>query len=71
MRKKAVVTALTTELVDAKNYGRILRDYEGRVRGIVEDKDATSEQKLIREINTGIYALAWPEVAEGSKRSLQ
>jgi bifunctional UDP-N-acetylglucosamine pyrophosphorylase/glucosamine-1-phosphate N-acetyltransferase len=60
-----VVTALTTELLDAKNYGRILRDYEGRVRGIIEDKDATHEQKLIREINTGIYALAWPEVSQG------
>jgi len=64
---KGTVTALTTELLDAKNYGRILRDYEGRVRGIVEDKDATTEQKLIREINTGIYALAWPEVAAGLK----
>ncbi|MBS1993081.1 MAG: bifunctional UDP-N-acetylglucosamine diphosphorylase/glucosamine-1-phosphate N-acetyltransferase GlmU [Cyanobacteria bacterium SZAS LIN-3] len=64
---RGVVTALTTELLDAKNYGRILRDYEGRVRGIVEDKDATSEQKLIKEINTGIYALAWPEAAEGLK----
>ncbi|MBU6452308.1 MAG: bifunctional UDP-N-acetylglucosamine diphosphorylase/glucosamine-1-phosphate N-acetyltransferase GlmU [Cyanobacteria bacterium REEB67] len=65
--QKATVTALTTELLDAKNYGRILRDYEGRVRSIVEDKDANSEQKLIREINTGIYALAWPEVSEGLK----
>jgi bifunctional UDP-N-acetylglucosamine pyrophosphorylase/glucosamine-1-phosphate N-acetyltransferase len=65
--RKALVTALTTELADAKNYGRILRDYEGRVRGIVEDKDATPEQRLIREINTGIYALAWPEVEAGLK----
>jgi bifunctional UDP-N-acetylglucosamine pyrophosphorylase/glucosamine-1-phosphate N-acetyltransferase len=63
----SVVTALTTELADAKNYGRILRDYEGRVRAVVEDKDATPEQKLIREINTGIYALAWPEVSQGLK----
>jgi bifunctional UDP-N-acetylglucosamine pyrophosphorylase / glucosamine-1-phosphate N-acetyltransferase len=62
-----LVTALTTELLDAKNYGRILRDYEGSVRGIIEDKDASAEQKLIREINTGIYALAWPEVSEGLK----
>jgi bifunctional UDP-N-acetylglucosamine pyrophosphorylase/glucosamine-1-phosphate N-acetyltransferase len=61
----ALVTALTTELQDAKNYGRIVRDYEGRVRGIIEDKDATAEQKLIREINTGIYAMTWPAVAEG------
>ncbi len=61
----ALVTALTTELLDAKNYGRIVRDYEGRVRGIIEDKDATAEQKLIREINTGIYAMTWPAVAQG------
>ena len=61
----ALVTALTTELSDAKNYGRIMRDYEGRVRGIIEDKDATAEQKLIREINTGIYAMTWPAVEGG------
>jgi bifunctional UDP-N-acetylglucosamine pyrophosphorylase/glucosamine-1-phosphate N-acetyltransferase len=47
---------LTIELPDPTGYGRILRDAAGRVTGIVEHKDATPEQRLIREINTGILA---------------
>jgi bifunctional UDP-N-acetylglucosamine pyrophosphorylase/glucosamine-1-phosphate N-acetyltransferase len=46
---------LTIELADATGYGRILRDADG-VRGIVEHKDATSEQHRIREVYTGIMA---------------
>ena len=38
-------------------YGRILRDTEGAVRGIVEEKDADRQQKSISEINTGIMVL--------------
>jgi bifunctional UDP-N-acetylglucosamine pyrophosphorylase/glucosamine-1-phosphate N-acetyltransferase len=38
-------------------YGRILRDAEGAVRGIVEEKDADRQQKSITEINTGIMVL--------------
>jgi bifunctional UDP-N-acetylglucosamine pyrophosphorylase/glucosamine-1-phosphate N-acetyltransferase len=38
-------------------YGRILRDTEGAVTGIVEEKDADRQQKRISEINTGIMVL--------------
>lgn len=49
--------AILTETVNnPAGYGRILRDPEGKVVGIVEDKDATAEQRAINEINTGILA---------------
>lgn len=51
----AAATVLTAKPADATGYGRILRDESGQVLGIVEQKDATAEQKQIGEINTGIY----------------
>jgi len=51
----ADVTILTAELEDPSGYGRILRGPDGRVVGIVEEKDATEEQKRIREVNAGTY----------------
>ena len=51
----AATTVLTAMPADATGYGRILRDKSGQVLGIVEQKDATPEQKQIGEINTGIY----------------
>ena len=47
---------LTVELLDATGYGRIVRDEAGAVRGIVEHKDASAEQRRIREVYTGIMA---------------
>jgi bifunctional UDP-N-acetylglucosamine pyrophosphorylase/glucosamine-1-phosphate N-acetyltransferase len=57
------VTVLTAELADPFGYGRILREGD-QVLGIVEEKDASREQKAIREINTGIYAFEAPFVFE-------
>jgi UDP-N-acetylglucosamine pyrophosphorylase len=54
-QKKAVATILTADLDDPAGYGRILRDAEDHVIGIVEHRDATDEQKKVREINSGIY----------------
>jgi bifunctional UDP-N-acetylglucosamine pyrophosphorylase/glucosamine-1-phosphate N-acetyltransferase len=45
---------LTATLVDATGYGRIVRDKAGRIVRIVEEKDASSGEKAIREINTGV-----------------
>ncbi len=45
---------LTVELDDPSGYGRILRDEAGRVTRIVEEKDATSAERAVREVNTGI-----------------
>jgi bifunctional UDP-N-acetylglucosamine pyrophosphorylase/glucosamine-1-phosphate N-acetyltransferase len=48
---------LTVDLADPTGYGRIVRDAQGIVKAIIEHKDASPEQKLIREGNTGILAV--------------
>jgi bifunctional UDP-N-acetylglucosamine pyrophosphorylase / glucosamine-1-phosphate N-acetyltransferase len=47
---------VTVELAQPRGYGRILRDAEGRVRGIVEEADASEAERAIHEINTGLMA---------------
>ena len=49
-------TVLTAILHDPFGYGRILRDPEGAVTAIVEEKDATDDQRRVQEINSGIFA---------------
>ena len=48
---------LTVNLESAQGYGRIVRNQQGDIRAIVEQKDATPEQQKITEINTGIMAM--------------
>ncbi|MBD3609346.1 MAG: bifunctional UDP-N-acetylglucosamine diphosphorylase/glucosamine-1-phosphate N-acetyltransferase GlmU [Gammaproteobacteria bacterium] len=50
------VGLLTVLLDDPKGYGRILRNNAGAVIAIVEEKDASDEQKLVNEVNTGMMA---------------
>ena len=50
------VSLLTVNLDDPDGYGRIVRE-NGKVTAIVEHKDASDEQKLIKEVNTGILAV--------------
>ncbi len=59
----ASATVLTANMSDPFGYGRILRD-GSEVLGIVEEKDATDEQRTICEINTGIYIFEAPLVFE-------
>ena len=50
------VTVLTTEPADATGYGRIIREPgTGDVLAVVEERDATDEQRSIREINSSVY----------------
>ena len=55
---------LTVELPDPGGYGRIVRSDAGVVLRIVEQKDATADERSIREINTGIMALPTARLAE-------
>ena len=50
-----VLTVLTAEVADPTGLGRIVRGPDGGVRAIVEERDATDEQRAIREINAGVY----------------
>lgn len=52
---QATITFLTVEASDPTGLGRIIRDTTGSVVAIVEEKNATPEQKLITEVNTGLY----------------
>ncbi|MCV2219205.1 bifunctional UDP-N-acetylglucosamine diphosphorylase/glucosamine-1-phosphate N-acetyltransferase GlmU [Thauera sp. Sel9] len=45
---------LTVKMDDPTGYGRILRDETGRITRIVEEKDASDEERKVREVNTGI-----------------
>jgi len=49
------VTVLTAEMPDATGYGRVIREDDGTFKKIVEDKDANSIEKQIREVNAGVY----------------
>jgi bifunctional UDP-N-acetylglucosamine pyrophosphorylase/glucosamine-1-phosphate N-acetyltransferase len=53
--QQAAATVLTAQVPDPTGYGRILRDAEGTVTGIVEHRDADDTQREITEINSGIY----------------
>ena len=50
------LAVLTQEVDEPKGYGRIVRDPAGRVARIVEERDATEDERAIREVNTGIVA---------------
>jgi bifunctional UDP-N-acetylglucosamine pyrophosphorylase/glucosamine-1-phosphate N-acetyltransferase len=54
-QRDATVSVLTVNLQDPAGYGRVVRDAAGTIQRIVEHRDATGEQRRIREINTGIY----------------
>jgi bifunctional UDP-N-acetylglucosamine pyrophosphorylase/glucosamine-1-phosphate N-acetyltransferase len=54
-REKAAVTLLTALVSNPDGYGRIVRDARGRVKRVVEQKDASDAQLRVKEINTGFY----------------
>jgi bifunctional UDP-N-acetylglucosamine pyrophosphorylase/glucosamine-1-phosphate N-acetyltransferase len=54
-RRYKCLALVTATPPDATGYGRILRDQRGNVIGVVEDKDASPEERAITEVNAGIY----------------
>ena len=67
-RKENAVTVLTTALDNPLGYGRVLKDSNGKFIGIVEEKDADEKEKLINEINSGMYCFDSKELKEALKR---
>jgi UDP-N-acetylglucosamine diphosphorylase/glucosamine-1-phosphate N-acetyltransferase len=60
----AAITVLTTIHPDPRGYGRIIKDIDGNIAKIVEQRDATVAEKQIGEINTGIYCADTPLLFE-------
>jgi UDP-N-acetylglucosamine diphosphorylase/glucosamine-1-phosphate N-acetyltransferase len=56
----APVTVLTTFPADSRGYGRVVKDTQGNILKIVEERDASVSEKSIGEINTGIYCVDTP-----------
>jgi bifunctional UDP-N-acetylglucosamine pyrophosphorylase/glucosamine-1-phosphate N-acetyltransferase len=54
-RERATVTLLTFEPEVPLPYGRIIRDQSGEIRSVVEEKDASPEEKQVRELNASTY----------------
>lgn len=54
--RQNAMTVLTADMPNPTNYGRIVRDEDANIKAIVEEKDANEKEKLIREINSGIFA---------------
>ena len=63
-KNNAALTVMSAIFENPYNYGRIVRDENGNLKAIVEEKDTTDEQKTIKEINTGVYILDWQKVHE-------
>ncbi len=57
-REKAAVTVLTGLLEDPSGYGRVIREPSGAIARIVEEKDASREERSINEINSGSYVFS-------------
>lgn len=59
---KSDITVMSAIFENPTNYGRIIRDTDNSLKCIVEEKDATLEQKAIKEVNAGIYCINWAKV---------
>ncbi len=59
-QKQPAVAMVTVAMSDPTGYGRVVRDQENQFQRIVEEKDATLEEKKIPWINAGIYTVNWP-----------
>lgn len=59
---KSDITVMSTIFENPTNYGRIIREDDNSLQCIVEEKDATFEQKAVKEVNAGIYCLNWNKI---------
>ncbi|MCB9833339.1 MAG: bifunctional N-acetylglucosamine-1-phosphate uridyltransferase/glucosamine-1-phosphate acetyltransferase [Planctomycetes bacterium] len=61
-RSRALASVMTAELAEPGSLGRIIRDAGGRIERIVEAREASPEERAIREINSGIYVFRKSEL---------
>ncbi len=59
---RAAATVLTADLANPTGYGRIVRNADGTVEKIVEERDADAEMRQVREINSGVYVFEKAEL---------
>lgn len=64
----AAVTVLTAQAPDPTGYGRIIRDEAGQVTGVIEEADASPEQRRITEVSSGIFAFDGDLLSDAIKR---
>jgi bifunctional UDP-N-acetylglucosamine pyrophosphorylase/glucosamine-1-phosphate N-acetyltransferase len=65
---EAAATVLTARISNPRGYGRVVRSRDGRVARIVEEADATDEEREVDEINTSIYAFRRSVLAPALRR---
>ena len=58
------ITVMSTIFENPTGYGRIIREDDSSLKCIVEEKDANSEQKAVKEVNAGIYCLNWGKIKD-------
>lgn len=61
--QESSLTVMSAIFDNPTNYGRIVRNQDGGLKAIVEEKDANVEEKAIKEINAGIYCLDWKKIS--------
>lgn len=62
-KNNASLSVMSAIFENPQNYGRIIRSENGNLCAIVEEKDATPEQKAVKEVNTGVYLINWAEIS--------
>lgn len=62
------VAMLTAETDDPTGYGRVLRDRTGHIHAVREHRDASEDERRIREVNTGVYAVELGFLQEATTR---
>ena len=62
--KNSDLTVMSTIFENPTNYGRIIRENDNSLKCIVEEKDANTEEKAVKEVNAGIYCLNWAKVKD-------
>jgi len=65
---EAACTLLTARMDDPTGYGRVVRGPDGRVRQVVEEADATDDERAIDEVNTSIYCFRRSVLAPALRR---